>query len=263
MPRSDYEERRQARIERYEARAEKAREEAARAWETERRIGDLIPMGQPILVGHHSEKHHRATIKRLHALADKACAEQAKAKHYDERAQAARENRAVSSDDPEALDKLTSRLEAARRDHEAMKHANAVLRKHKASDRETQVAALVAIGVDETEAWKLTKPDWMGRVGYPFLSNHHAKIKRLEQRIAELQAAETEETVERQVGAVTVVENADENRMQLIFPAKPDEETRQRLKRHGFRWSPTQGAWQRQLNNSARYAADQVLQGLN
>jgi len=154
MPREDYEERRQARIERYEGRAEKAREEAARAWETERRIGDLIPLGQPILVGHHSERHHRATIKRLHALADKACEEQRKAEHYEHRAQAARENRVVSSDDPEALDKLTARLEAARRQHEEMKEVNAVLRRTKAEGLEAQAAALTARGMDLMLAWR-------------------------------------------------------------------------------------------------------------
>ncbi len=272
MPREDYEERRQARIERYEARAEKAREEAARAWETERRIGDLIPMGQPILIGHHSEKHHRATIKRLHALADKACAEQRKAEHYEDRAQAARENRAVSSDDPEALDKLTARLEAARREHEEMKEVNAILRRTKAEGLEAQAAALTARGMDLMLAWRLVKPDFMGRQGYPFLANHSAKIKRLQDRITELQAAAEAESTETEItapdpdgaeGRIILRENVEANRLQLLFPGKPDEETRKRLKRHGFRWAPSEGAWQRQLTNAARYAAQEVLEGLN
>lgn len=32
------------------------------------------------------------------------------------------------------------------------------------------------------------------------------------------------------------------------------EATRSILKSNGFRWSPSQGAWQRQLTNNARYA---------
>jgi hypothetical protein len=33
--------------------------------------------------------------------------------------------------------------------------------------------------------------------------------------------------------------------VQLIFPGKPSDEIRARLKSNGFRWSPTAGAWQR------------------
>ena len=43
--------------------------------------------------------------------------------------------------------------------------------------------------------------------------------------------------------------------MQLIFEDKPDADTRQALKSEGFKWAPSQGAWQRQLNQNAIRAA--------
>ena len=43
--------------------------------------------------------------------------------------------------------------------------------------------------------------------------------------------------------------------MQLIFADKPDADTRQALKSEGFKWAPSQGAWQRQLNQNAIRAA--------
>jgi hypothetical protein len=55
-----------------------------------------------------------------------------------------------------------------------------------------------------------------------------------------------------------IIENPEIDRLQIVFPGKPDEETRKSLKSYGFRWSPSEGAWQRQLSNSARYAAEQV-----
>ena len=67
------------------------------------------------------------------------------------------------------------------------------------------------------------------------------------------------ETTERTIGDVQIVENAEANRIQLIFPAKPSEQVRALLKQNGFRWSPTEGAWQRMLNNSGRGAAEYVL----
>ena len=49
--------------------------------------------------------------------------------------------------------------------------------------------------------------------------------------------------------------NEAENRLQLIFEDKPDADTRQALKSEGFKWAPSQGAWQRQLNQNAIRAA--------
>lgn len=62
---------------------------------------------------------------------------------------------------------------------------------------------------------------------------------------------ETKE-VEYQNG-VKVVENVEENRLQVFFPGKPDEETRTKIKRAGFRWSPTNGCWQAYLTNNSRW----------
>ncbi len=61
------------------------------------------------------------------------------------------------------------------------------------------------------------------------------------------------------VGDVIFRENADINRVQIIFPGKPPLTTRDMLSAHGFRWSPTEKAWQRQLNGNGLYAARQVL----
>lgn len=53
-------------------------------------------------------------------------------------------------------------------------------------------------------------------------------------------------------------ENASINRLQIIFDGKPDEETRNTLKANGFRWSPREGAWQRQLTDNARAALRRI-----
>ncbi|MCY1286291.1 hypothetical protein D9M70_352600 [compost metagenome] len=48
----------------------------------------------------------------------------------------------------------------------------------------------------------------------------------------------------------------------FIFPGKPDEQTRTLLKSQAFKWSPSRGAWVRQLNNAGRWAAKQVRETL-
>jgi hypothetical protein len=65
--------------------------------------------------------------------------------------------------------------------------------------------------------------------------------------------------MEEEINGVLLVENTDAARIQLVFQSKPEEKVRALLKSHGFRWSPIEGAWQRQLNNAGIYAANQVI----
>jgi len=74
-------------------RAEKLQNAAANAEKRSHAYGkasheghDVIPLGQPILVGHHSEGKHRALIARNHARMDNSVKEQRKADIYAERA---------------------------------------------------------------------------------------------------------------------------------------------------------------------------------
>jgi hypothetical protein len=53
------------RLDRHEHRAERAAGEAAHHFAASRQISDGIPFGQPILVGHHSERRHRRDLARM------------------------------------------------------------------------------------------------------------------------------------------------------------------------------------------------------
>ena len=99
------------------------------------------------------------------------------------------------------------------------------------------------------------------------LTNNNAEIRRIKERIAEIERikANAEKPIEDKyphVDGVEVVENAEAMRIQLIFDGKPDDATRALLKSNGFRWSPSFGAWQRQLNGHGIYAAKAVLEKL-
>ena len=65
MDRNEYEEKQERKRQRYLDRADKAEAESAERGKRVRQISDMIPLGQPILVGHHSEKRHRADLKRI------------------------------------------------------------------------------------------------------------------------------------------------------------------------------------------------------
>lgn len=85
-------ERAAARAERMDARAAKRSSEAERRFEASdlREEKSGIPFGQPILVGHHSERRHRRAIERAHANLGKGVEAQREAERAGEAAERAR-----------------------------------------------------------------------------------------------------------------------------------------------------------------------------
>lgn len=163
---------------------------------------------------------------------------------------------AIRSDDPQAVEKLTEKLEACQKRQDYMKAVNAFYRKNGTVHG--------CPGVSEEAAEKL---DESVRSGYswetaPFpayeLSNNNAEIRRLKQRIEQLSYNQEVGYVGWKFDGGEAVANTDNNRLQLLFNEKPSEEQRAVLKRNGFHWSPSEQAWQRQLNDNAIYAASQI-----
>ena len=72
-----------SKAERYSGYADNAETRAERASETAQAIGQMIPMGQPILVGHHSESRHRRDIKRIDSNMRKSIDESKKAEYFE------------------------------------------------------------------------------------------------------------------------------------------------------------------------------------
>ena len=123
---NSYEEKQEARRARYEEKASRLRDEAHRLHDQAHEMASAIPFGQPILVGHHSEGWDRRYRDRIHNTFGKAFATMDKADYYEEKA-AKVGSGGISSDDPDALDKLNDKLETLRRRHEFMKAANAAI----------------------------------------------------------------------------------------------------------------------------------------
>lgn len=53
------------------------------------------------------------------------------------------------------------------------------------------------------------------------------------------------------------------DRVQLVFDEKPDAETIAQLKSRAFRWSPREGAWQRQLTRNGLWAAEAIVKSVS
>ena len=172
---------------------------------------------------------------------------------------------AIKSNDARAIEKLELKIEKLTEEQEMMKAVNAYYRKNKTLD------GCPALTEEEIEKSKEEMAKGWNIEDKPFpgwaLSNNNANIRRLKERLEKLKAikeAGTQEHSEDEVGieGLKIVENTEAMRIQLIFDDKPDDKTRELLKRNGFRWSPRFTAWQRNLNENVKWAARRVIEEL-
>ena len=242
--REDYQERKEARIDRMEERAARAQAESSAASHAAHEIMRLIPPGQPILVGHHSERHHRRDLDKIDRNMRKSIEAGEKSAYYSSRAASAASNHAISSDDPDAVEKLEAKLAKLQAAQERDKELNAWYRKHKTMKGCPGITGEDAASADAQlaemrEGIRRPVPAWQ-------LSNRNGEIKRIKDRLAQLRKVDEMEHTEIEFDGGMIITNEDVNRVQILFDEKPDDATRSKLKSNGFRWSRTEGAWQTQ-----------------
>ena len=163
------------------------------------------------------------------------------------------------------VERLQSKLDTLTELHEKMKAANKIVRSKKMSEEE-QIDGLVALGLNEKQAVEILKPTerWQS-VGFPTyqLQNNLAKIKATQAAIERHKAmAESEDKEITFNGGRVVVCNSDE-RMRFYFDEIPSVEVRNLMKRNAFKWSPKNGAWQRQLTSNCKFDTKRILAELN
>lgn len=231
---NSYEQKQQQRKERYEARAEAARVRSDDLYERGSKALSAIPFGQPILVGHHSERRDKNYRAKHRRLLDKSFEESNKTDYYAQKAESVGTG-GISSDNPDAIRKLKEKLCKLTKSHEAIKAENK----------------------KRAKVGKERLPRFM-------LANSSANIRRIKQRIQQLEARDKMEVREDVIGnGWRLTEDRADNRIRFIFNGKPCAETRSILKSRGFRWSPKNVAWQRMLNNAGRFSAKMVIEELS
>lgn len=158
--------------------------------------------------------------------------------------------RPIMAGDADATDRLEDKIATAEALQERMRAANSAIRKHRKAGAAAQVAALAELGIDEARAKLLIQPDYCGRIGFADyeLTNNNANIRRMKERLQSVSKAQSSETITKEGEHANYEDCPADNRVRLFFAGKPDEATRADLKRHGFRWSPTIGAWQAYRN---------------
>ena len=165
----------------------------------------------------------------------------------------------IRADDEDAIIKLEEKLSELEAMQERMKEVNAYYKKHKTLEGcpELSEEARRKLETGMSSDWR-TDP-----APYPSfaITNNGANIRTTRKRLEKLREEKSRETSETRYDdlCLTVRENVEDMRIQLLFDDKPEPEVRDLLKHWAGKWAPSVGAWQRQLTNDARYAARQVV----
>ena len=236
-----YAEKQAAKAERYKTLASKAKVEANQTHEKAQQMADVIPFGQPILTGHHSEKSDRSFRARIDKTYEKSFELSAKAEYYKKKAENTENPYAISSDDPEVVIKLKQKIEVLEKQREIVKgKTNEDIWKERGSPQSLQ-------------GWDFKRVE---------LESLSRKVSDAKKRIQDVERTKSIPARNETIKGVNLVVDQQDNRVKLFFPSIPSEETRKKLKSYGFHWSPQNKAWQRQTSNAAVYYAEEVLKDL-
>ena len=167
----------------------------------------------------------------------------------------------IRSSDANAVTLLQEKLDTLKQEQEKMKKVNAYYRKHKTLD------GCPVLTDEEIEKLKVEMKSSGHYQDKPYLSwqlsNNNQNIHSVEERLQRLKAEKERNSSEYDSDYFKVVENTEIMRLQLFFDGKPEAEVRELVKHNGFKWSPKNGCWQRQLTNNARYSVKCLIKELS
>lgn len=243
-------ERLEARLEKRRLWAEGRERKAEAASERARVIASGIPMGQPILVGHHSERHHRRDLERIDSAMRQTVESSDMARHHESKAAGieAQLEGSIFSDDPDAPAALAARIAELEAQRERMKQINRMIREQRkrTPDPAACLARLVeakALTVKEAadlaRSYALQPYHGLGFPAYA-LQNLGGNINRLRKRVIEVERRRERTAAAEKAGGV-LIECAGDDYVRVTFEEKPERSILDALKAAGFSWSG--GSW--------------------
>ncbi|CQQ96559.1 Antirestriction protein [Yersinia enterocolitica] len=258
-----YEEKQARRKERYQALADNAVMKSNAIYSQARNMADMIPFGQPNLLGHHSEKRDRNFRGKITRTFEKSFEQSNKAEYYERKAKSVGKA-GISSDDPDAILKLEKKLSGLKKSQETMKLVNKIVRK-KTISHDEKLLKIMELGLKKETANELLTGDFMGRLGFASyaLQNNNAEINRIEKRINSLSKHKENENIVEENETFTFKLDYEINRIMFIFEGKPESSVREILKSNAFHWSKFNKAWVRKITPNALYIAKLVKENIN
>lgn len=217
--------------------------EFSRADLTEEKSG--IPFGQPILVGHHSERRHRRAIERADNAMRRFAENAAIAAYHKNKAAGIERQLAktIFSDDADAVEALDAKIAKMEAERELNNKINSIVRKNpRAIETPEKVASLVDLGMSCEAIRKVFEADFCGRFGIPAYVNQNlngriADARKRKESIKVQQ--EHQQQAKASTGGVLITGSA--SYVSITFAEKPECEIINALKAVGFYWR--RGSW--------------------
>lgn len=239
--------------------AEKAEQKSHLEWEKSRELVKNITPGQPILVGHHSEKHHRKILERSEAAGFRAIDAEKLAKHHRDKAEGLSDylESTIFDDDPDAIERIQLKIENLEKQHAIMLAVNKICR-NKKLDEFAKISAIVDLGLTESAAREAVHPseNWQS-VGFDsyVLSNNKANIRRYKERLVSLKKRQERKAAAEAAENGVFIETMSNGFYRVTFAEKPEREIINSLKEAGFYWHG--GCWR-----GERSKLPQAVEGL-
>lgn len=254
--REDYEERKQARIDRLENAAEKARTEAAAKYKKSDELVKDIPFGQPNIAG-------RSALPRLRERSwnalGKAIECNKKAEYYDECAKTAVNNDMISSDDPNCIEKLHEKINKLTEEKEFYKAVNAYFKKHGTCKGFEGVSEEQAANIDgRIEKYHLFEEMPFASFELTSLNQRIKAAKDRIEKIKKVEAMPNEKIV--YDGLCEIESNTEINRVSIKFNEQQPKYIIDLLLRNGYKWSYTEKQWQRLRTPSAWHCTKMLIE---
>lgn len=248
-------ERLEARLAKRESWSESRKAKARAAFDRSRKMLEGIPLGQPILVGHHSEKRHRRTLEKSDNAMRAACESDAMASHHASKAAglARQLETSIYSDDEDAPERLAERiaeLEAKRASKRAIGAAWRKAKRPKSTDAEGWARVASILGLDPSdEVIRRAIRDCASEEGFCnrgpvpdyVLSNLGGNVSRLKKRLEEVERRRKREAETEAAGGLRIARSTLADFCNVQFSKKPERSIIDALKANGFHWGG--GMW--------------------
>jgi hypothetical protein len=240
-------ERLEAKLEKRAEWAAKARARSAQRFATGERALDGIPFGQPILVGHHSERRHRAAIEKCHSNTSKGVEEAKLADHHTSKAGGLADqlDGSIFSDDPDAVERLEEKaaaLDAAAERCVAVNKAWRRARKGLAENDPPPAGwsgGLLPPAHEDATTSRGMEYSWLRRRGPMDPAYDRANARRARQRVEDVKLRQAR-AARAEAGGGTLVEVSGAW-ARITFPEKPSRDVLDALRAAGFHWGG--GRW--------------------
>lgn len=166
----------------------------------------------------------------------------------------------VKLSDSDAIEKLTTKIQQLEKEHKMHMACNAYCKKNGTLKGFSSLEELEEKEVAYIENSLKKSPAFMPFITYNETANIRRYKKQLEKLVKEKETGTTEQAeVDNENNKLfTIVENKEIMCLQILFDGIPPVNARDILKSNGFRWSPKNKAWQRQLTDNARYIYNSI-----